>query len=140
MDDGAAPAGLPSTGDAASAGLARFVAATMAERALTLATVAERGGLAVATVAALRAGTRGKRPRPETLEKLAHGLGVPRDQVRAAAAAPESSPAAVREAELLTLYRRLAPADQLVATRLLSELGRSRAAARAAPAAGQPRP
>lgn len=121
MDDRPAPA-------ATSAGLARFVAATMAERQLTLAAVADRGGLAVATVAALRAGTRGKRPRPETLDRLAEGLGVPHERVLAAAAAPDRSSAAAREAELLTLFRRLAPADQLVATRLLGELARSRAA------------
>lgn len=128
MDDGGAPAGLREPAAGTSAGLARFVAAAMAERELTLAAVADRAGLAVATVAALRAGTRGKRPRPETLEKLAHGLGVPREHVLAAASMPDRSPAAAREAELLTHFRRLAPADQLVATRLLGELARSRAA------------
>lgn len=113
-----------------SSELARFVAAAMAERGLTLAAVAARGGLAVATVAALRAGTRGKRPRRETLEKLAHGLGVSEQAVLEAANPPSgASPAAAREHELLALYRRLDPADQVVAARLIAELARSRSLA-----------
>lgn len=110
-----------------SAELARFVAAAMAERGLTLAAVAARSGLAVATVAALRAGTRGKRPRRQTLEKLAHGLGVPEQAVLDAARQPSgASPAAAREHQLLALYRRLSPTDQVVAARLVAELVRSR--------------
>ena len=132
MDDGVGrslPADDADDVGSGAAGLARYVAATMAQHDLTLAAVAARGGLAVATVAALRAGTRGKRPRPETLEKLAHGLAVPVEQVLAAASLPEQSPAAAREAELLTVYRRLSPSDQLVARRLLAELARCRAVA-----------
>lgn len=123
--------GLPaSPGAEAPAGeLARFVAAAMAQQELTLAQVASRGGLAVATVAALRAGTRGKRPRTHTMDKLARGLGVPVEQVLAAASASEASPAAAREVELLALYRRLQPCDQQVAVRLLAELARCRALA-----------
>lgn len=67
------------------------------------------------------------RPRRETLEKLAHGLGVSEQAVLAAANRPSgASPAAAREHELLALYRRLDPADQVVAARLVAELARSR--------------
>ena len=116
-----------------SAGLARLVAAAMAERELTLATVAARSGLAVATVAALRAGTRGKRPRRQTLQKLARGLDVPEEELLAAAHPSGASPAAAREHELLAVYRRLAPPDQVVAARLVAELARSRALAGGSP-------
>ena len=62
--------------------------------------------LLLATVAALRMGTRGKRPRPETLRKLAAGMGVAPvllEQAIARAGAPERS----RETTLLEHFRAL---------------------------------
>lgn len=114
--------------------LGRLVATTMAEGNLTLDDVARRGGLALATVAALRAGTRGKRPRPQTLQKLALGLGLPQERVAAAADSSGEGTAAGREQDLLSAFRRLSPEDQVVAERLIRELGRVRAAVRGAPA------
>jgi transcriptional regulator with XRE-family HTH domain len=49
------------------------------ETGWTLTTVATRAGLSVATVSAIKNGTRGKRPRPTTLRRLACGLDLPED-------------------------------------------------------------
>lgn len=70
--------------DEAPSPLALLIATTMRARGLTLSAVAQVGGLSIASVAALRGGGRGKRPRPETLEGLATGLGLPLEQVQAA--------------------------------------------------------
>ena len=51
---------------------------------LTLAAMAERTGLSLPTIAALRDGTRGKRPRPDTVQRLAAAIGVGTDVIYAA--------------------------------------------------------
>src|SRR3954454_2407619 len=56
----------------------------MEREGLTLEAMARRSGLSLATIAALRSGTRGKRPRRETVAKLAHAMGVDRREVEAA--------------------------------------------------------
>lgn len=59
--------------------LSTFVQKRLAETGWTLMTVATRAGLSVATVSAIKNGTRGKRPRPGTLVRLARGLDLPED-------------------------------------------------------------
>jgi len=61
--------------------LAEVISVRLAETGWTLAQVSERSGLSVSTVCALRIGTRGKRPRTDTVEKLARGLDLPPDQL-----------------------------------------------------------
>jgi transcriptional regulator with XRE-family HTH domain len=46
----------------------------LAETGWTLTIVADRAGLSVATISAIKNGTRGKRPRRTTVVRLAHGL------------------------------------------------------------------
>lgn len=129
----AAPELEPASPTSAGSALGRLVAATMTARGFTLDDVARRGGLALATVAALRSGTRGKRPRPQTLQKLALGLGLPLEQVLTAADTSGTTGAeAGRELDLLSAFRRLAPEDQVVAERLVRELARARAVGRPA--------
>jgi transcriptional regulator with XRE-family HTH domain len=84
--------------------LRRLVVTTMFDRGLTLEGVAGRGGLSVATVAALRSGGRGKRPRRDTLERLARGLGIPLSEVLQAVEGPQPDP---REQVLLAHFRTL---------------------------------
>ena len=79
----------------------------MADHGWTLQTVAERSGLSVPTIWALREGTRGKRPRRETLSRLADGLGVPVDALLSAVDDASSNETAARETALLRLYRAL---------------------------------
>lgn len=55
--------------------LGQLLAEFMERESLTLQAMAERAGLGVATIAALRSGSRGKRPQPHTVDKLAQALG-----------------------------------------------------------------
>jgi transcriptional regulator with XRE-family HTH domain len=89
---------------AAQTPLQRLVVSTMFDRGLTLQGVARRGGLSLATVAALRSGGRGKRPRRDTLERLARGLAVPLSEVLQAVEGPQPDP---REQVLLRHFRGL---------------------------------
>lgn len=59
--------------------LTALVQRRFTETGWTLTTVAARAGLSVATVSAIKNGTRGKRPRPATLTRLARGLELPED-------------------------------------------------------------
>lgn len=61
--------------------LGEVITARLAETGWTLAQLSERSGLSVSTLCALRMGTRGKRPRTDTLEKLARGLDLPRERL-----------------------------------------------------------
>jgi transcriptional regulator with XRE-family HTH domain len=62
--------------DARPGGLSRLISDYMEREHLTLQAMAQRSGLSLATVAALRSGTRGARPHPVTLRKLAAALDV----------------------------------------------------------------
>jgi transcriptional regulator with XRE-family HTH domain len=99
----------------------------MHRQGLTLDTLARRSGLAIATIAALRAGTRGKRPRPATLQRLAHGLGLPEQDVATAANTLQPLTQTAREAALLNIFRQLRPSDQLLAERIMREIARTTA-------------
>ena len=90
--------------------LRRLVLQRMSDQGLTLEDVARRGGLAVATVAALRSGGRGRRPGPATLERLAAGLGLDVDDVLAAAVDAERSSSL--EDLMLHHFRQLEEAQQ----------------------------
>ena len=108
-------------------GLTQLVARVMARQGLTRDAVARAGGLSVATVAAIRAGTRGKRPRLPTLHRLARGLGIPAETVIASAGIAASRDlASEQERVILSLLRRMSVQDQQLAERLLRELIRSR--------------
>ncbi len=108
-------------------GLTQLVAREMARQGLTLDAVARAGGLSVATVAAIRAGTRGKRPRLPTLHRLARGLGIPAETViESAGIAASRDLASEQERVILSLLRRMTVQDQQLAERLLRELIRSR--------------
>lgn len=67
--------------DDAPQSLSTVVQRRLAETGWTLTAVATRAGLSVATVSAIANGTRGKRPRPTTLARLAEGLGLPEDDL-----------------------------------------------------------
>jgi transcriptional regulator with XRE-family HTH domain len=84
--------------------LGGLVARTMAERHLTLQAVAARGGLSVAAVSAIRSGSRGRRPLPSTLDKLARGLDLDVAQLRAAAASRPPATPSRAERELLRVF------------------------------------
>ncbi len=108
-------------------GLTQLVAQEMARQGLTLDAVARRGGLSVATVAAIRAGTRGKRPRLPTLHRLARGLGIPSETVIESAGIPAGrNLESEQERTIISLLRRMSVQDQQLAERLLRELIRSR--------------
>ena len=78
----------------------------MAAHGLTLQQMADRSGLAIATIAALRAGTRGKRPHPTTVAKLAAAMQIDPSQLDTAIAVGGGS-ARMREAKLLAGFRGL---------------------------------
>jgi transcriptional regulator with XRE-family HTH domain len=109
----------------ADGALAALIAREMRRQDLTLDMLARRSGLAIATIAALRAGTRGKRPRPATLQRLAVGLRVPEDDIAAAANTTQPLNQTSREANLLGVFRQLHPSDQLLAERIVREIARS---------------
>jgi transcriptional regulator with XRE-family HTH domain len=83
-----------------------LIADYMARERITLQEMAQRCGVSLATVAALRAGTRGKRPHPATLVKLAAAMDV---DVAALTAAVNRTldPDRAREAALLAGFRTL---------------------------------
>jgi transcriptional regulator with XRE-family HTH domain len=97
----------------------------MRRQDLTLDQVARRSGLAIATIAALRAGTRGKRPRPATIARLAAGLGLSPDVIAEATGASEPLTDGSREAELINVFRQLDPSDQALAERIIREIART---------------
>ncbi|HEU5034167.1 MAG TPA: helix-turn-helix transcriptional regulator [Mycobacteriales bacterium] len=78
----------------------------MSRERLTLQQMARRADVSLATVAALRAGTRGKRPHPTTLTKLARAMSVDVGELIAAVSRTrgEDRP---RELVLLEIYRTL---------------------------------
>jgi transcriptional regulator with XRE-family HTH domain len=100
--------------DSAAEDLSHLIRRIMAERDLSQTEVARRSGLSNATISAWVRGTRGgRRPRPEYLEKLADGLGVPRDTVFDAASLAVPGPLSPdAEERILQLYRRLTAEQQ----------------------------
>ncbi|GAC1443083.1 MAG: hypothetical protein NVS3B26_11660 [Mycobacteriales bacterium] len=93
----------------ASTPLSSLITTLMRERQLTLREVAERGGLSIAAVAALRSADRGKRPRQETLERLARGLSISIDVMESAVRPADGH----RQVRLLELFNNLSPDGQL---------------------------
>ncbi|HET7312227.1 MAG TPA: helix-turn-helix transcriptional regulator [Mycobacteriales bacterium] len=94
---------------------------------LTLQAMAERTGLAVATIAALRGGTRGKRPHPDTVAKLAAAMDVNEAELDIAVAAGVGS-ARSREIELLSRFRQLDDDAKVAVETLLTKLVSTRRA------------
>jgi transcriptional regulator with XRE-family HTH domain len=90
----------------------------MEREGLTLEAMARRSGLSLATIAALRIGTRGKRPRPETVAKLAHAMGVDAREVEAAIGGGHRR----REDALLARFRALSESDKARVEELASRL------------------
>lgn len=87
--------------------LADLIRRRMEANGWTLQLIAERSGLSLATVWALRDGSRGKRPRSATLLKLAKGLQIAPEQLFEMTEARGEDPASAREGELLAQFRRL---------------------------------
>ena len=110
-------------------GAARPLAAVLDEymkaNDLTLQAMSERTGLAVATIAALRGGTRGKRPQPETVAKLAAAMDVEAAELDVAVAAGAGS-ARTREIELLSRFRQLDEEAKVAVETLLVRLAPTR--------------
>jgi len=91
----------------------------MQRERLTLQGMADRTGLSLATVAALRSGSRGKRPRPETLEKLAAAMGTNLQTLEDAVGPAQAR----RERQLIGVFRQLTRADQALVEALAARLG-----------------
>jgi transcriptional regulator with XRE-family HTH domain len=100
--------------------LSTIVATKMSANGWTLKEVADRAGLSVGTVWAIREGIRGRRPNSFTLIKLAQGLDLPPEELFAAL-----DHGAPRERAHLRVYRQLSRANQLavdaLAVRLLAD-------------------
>lgn len=107
-------------GDAGPGGLSRLIGAYMDREHLTLQAMAQQSGLSLATVAALRSGTRGARPHPVTLRKLAAAMGV---GVATLARAIDGEAAdRARERHLVDQFRSLGDEDKAKVERLLGRL------------------
>jgi transcriptional regulator with XRE-family HTH domain len=107
-------------GGAGAGGLPRLLTDYMVREHLTLQAMAERSGLSLATVAALRSGTRGARPHPVTLRKLAAAMGV---GVTTLARAIDGEAAdRARERHLLDQFRSLDDDAKVKVERLLGRL------------------
>jgi transcriptional regulator with XRE-family HTH domain len=102
-------------------GLAGLLNDFMATHGLTLQQMSERSDLAIATIAALRTGTRGKRPQPATLAKLAEAMGLGVDQLDEAVAVG-GGPARLRETQLVAQFRQLDDEGKAEIEGLLSRL------------------
>jgi transcriptional regulator with XRE-family HTH domain len=85
--------------------LADIVRDFMEREGLTLQAMAQRTGLSIASIAALRAGSRGKRPQPHTLTKLAQAMGY--DEIELALAVDVAADDRRREQHLLSWFRDL---------------------------------
>ena len=110
--------------------LSQLVGDYMDENGLTLQVMAERTGLSVASVAALRMGTRGKRPQPHTLAKLAAVMH--REVTELELAVDGSVEGRRREQRLLRWFRGLDEDAQAQVERMILQLrssDESRAAA-----------
>jgi transcriptional regulator with XRE-family HTH domain len=90
----------------------------MEREGLTLEAMARRSGLSLATIAALRSGARGKRPRQETVKKLAYAMGVDVRDVEAAVGGGGRR----REDALLATFRALSDADKAQVEDLVARL------------------
>jgi transcriptional regulator with XRE-family HTH domain len=82
--------------------------------------MAERTGLSVASIAALRTGSRGKRPQPHTLKKLAAAMGY--DETELALAVDASADDRRREQRLLRRFRDLSDEHKDEVERLVARL------------------
>jgi transcriptional regulator with XRE-family HTH domain len=96
----------------------------MEQHQLTLQAMAERTGLSVASIAALRTGTRGKRPQPHTLAKLAAVLDCEPEELDLAVDA--SVDERRREQMLLRRFRELDADAKTEVERLLARLRTAR--------------
>lgn len=97
-----------------------MVDAFIVREALTLQAMADRCGLSVATVAALRSGMRGKRPQPHTLRKLAAAMGCEVSELEAALDGATSSRR--REQALISRFRLLSEDKKSEVERLVGRL------------------
>jgi transcriptional regulator with XRE-family HTH domain len=100
--------------------LSQIVGDYMDEHGLTLQAMAEQTGLSVASIAALRMGTRGKRPQPHTLAKLA--AVMQRDVTELQLAVDGSLEGRRREQRLLRWFRSLDDDGQAQVERLIIAL------------------
>ena len=82
--------------------------------------MAQRTGLSIASIAALRTGSRGKRPQPHTLAKLAAVMGF--DETQLAAAVDGGADDRRREQQLLRRFRQLAEQDKRSVEQLVARL------------------
>lgn len=103
--------------------LSQIVGDYMDEHGLTLQAMAERTGLSVASVAALRTGTRGKRPQAHTLAKLAAVMH--RDVTELELAVDGSVESRRREQRLVRWFRSLDDDSQAEVERLIMQLRES---------------
>jgi transcriptional regulator with XRE-family HTH domain len=110
-DGGARDAGEDRVDDAGAPTLSGLIAGFMVRESLTLQEMAQRCGVSLATVAALRSGSRGKRPHPGTLAKLAAAMDV-EVSVLTDAVNRALVPDRAREAALLAGYRALSDPDR----------------------------
>jgi transcriptional regulator with XRE-family HTH domain len=117
----AIPAQSDDDGWSSERGLAALIDDFMTSRALTLQQMAHRTGMSIATIAALRAGTRGKRPHRATLEKLARVMELDVATLVGAVAAG-GGPARIREAQLVERFRGLDDADKTTVELLVARL------------------
>jgi len=101
--------------------LAATVNAFMQANDLTLQQMSERSGLSVATIAALRGGTRGKRPQPDTIAKLAAAMAMDPAELDDAIAS-SAGPVRMREAALVSRFRQLDEDSKLAVEALLARL------------------
>lgn len=98
--------------------LSELLDAFMRREGLTLQAMADRTGLAVATIASLRDGSRGKRPYPETLAKLAPAMGTTPQALERAVDTSRSR----RERQLMAVFWRLTAADQALVEAIVARL------------------
>lgn len=109
---------LPTPGSQRS--LSEIVGDYMDQHGLTLQAMAARTGLSIASIAALRTGTRGKRPQPHTLAKLAAVMQC--DVTELELAVDGSLEARRREQRLLRWWRTLDDDDQARVERMIAQL------------------
>jgi len=115
----------PQVRPAPTRSLASVLDGYMQANGLTLQQMAEKSGLSVATIAALRGGTRGKRPHPTTVSKLAQAMGVDPAELDGAVVSG-AGPARVRESQLLSRFRQLDEDAKAAVETLLAHLVSSR--------------
>lgn len=103
--------------------LADIVADYMERESLTLQAMARKSGLSVASIAALRSGSRGKRPQPHTVTKLAAAMGYDADEL--ATVVDATADDRRREQLVVRRFRELGEEDKRQVERLVERLHRN---------------